>query len=351
MAYIKKTQSEHAYKLIGKDIKANELGNLLLFFGKEQYLINWAIGMIEKKYINEATRSLDFSKLDTERVTIDQIKENCETLSMFSEKRLVILPDFLLMQGKMTKGFNEESERELIEYFSKIPDSCIFIITTEEIDKRKKIYKELEAHGKVYDFSTLDEKQLKGFIDKRIKAAGKIAKPSIIEELIVDSGYFHKETDYTLYNLENDINKILAHSQGQEILLSDVLSTISGNLENDIFAMLDAISKNRKDEAYRLLFNLLGSGESLYMILGLIVSQFELMLMIKELREEGKNLQQINSILNVHEYRIKKALGFSEAYSIKNLRNILLRAYDVDKNIKTGALPQNLALEMFIAQI
>ena len=94
--------------------------------------------------------------------------------------------------------------------------------------------------------------------------------------LIQDSGYGNKDIEYNLYNLENDIKKIIAHSNGDEILSSDVALTISTNLETNVFAMLDAVSRNRKDEAYRLLHNLMVSGEGVFRLLALISSQLEL---------------------------------------------------------------------------
>ena len=144
---------------------------------------------------------------------------------------------------------------------------------------------------------------------------------------------------------------MIAYSEGEEILLSDVLATVSGNLETSVFAMLDAISIGRKNEAYLLLNSLLSSGENLYMILSLIASQFEIILEVKELKEEGKNLSEIQSILQIHEFRIKKAMSFADRYSVKSLKQILIKVYEIDKSIKTGLLEQSFALELFIAQI
>ena len=169
--------------------------------------------------------------------------------------------------------------------------------------------------------------------------------------LIQDSGYGNKEIDYNLFNMESDIKKVIAHSSGEEILSSDVALTISTNLETNVFAMLDAISRNRKEEAYRLLHNLLVSGEGVYKLLSLISSQLELILEVKEMREEGMNLAQIQKKLNVHEFRVKKAMGFTEKYSTDGLKRILSKAYEIDGNIKTGLLDQTLALELFIAEI
>lgn len=347
----KRPEKEHAFQTISKDIKEDKVGPVIAIFGREQYLVNWACEQIVNKYINPACKDMDLTVLEGEKINIDLIKEACETFTMMSDKKIVVVKDFTIFEGKKMKGFTENQENELIDYIKIVPEGCILIITANSADKRKKLFKVISESGQTYDFKALNDKDLKLFVEKRFRLAGKVTKPSIINEFVHSSGYFNKESNYTLYNLENDIRKIIAYSEGEEILLSDVLATVSGNIETSIFAMLDAISIGRKDEAYILLNSLLSSGESVYMVLSLIASQFETILEVKEMLEEGKNQKQIQGILKIHEFRIKKAMSFAGRYSVSNLRKILTKVYEIDRSIKTGVLEQNLALELFIAKI
>ncbi|WP_027398151.1 DNA polymerase III subunit delta [Anaerovorax odorimutans] len=353
MAYKNDAMKEHAYKIINKELKEGGIKNLLFFYGRELYLINWAVESILKQVVDLSYKDLDFCKLDGKIVTIGDIKNNCETISLMSKKRVVLLNEFLLLEDGKSKYFNEKDEKELCEYLKHLPESCILIIVGSDKapDKRKKLYKSISENGNVYDFCQLEEKQLKLFIEKKFKQAGKIAKPSIIKEFIILSGYYDKDSDYTLYNLDNDIKKIIAHSEEPEIFLTDINEIISGNINTNVFALIDALSKNRKDEAFYLLHNQLSFGASHYRLLALICTQFELILAVKEMKGNGMSLDKIKGTLGIHEFRIKKAAMFAERYSIKHLKQILQKVYDVDKNIKTGLLGSSLALEMFIAEI
>ena len=69
------------------------------------------------------------------------------------------------------------------------------------------------------------------------------------------------------------------------------------------------------------------------------------------MREEGLKPPQMQKILGVHEFRIKKAMSVTEKYSREGLKRILSKAYEIDGNIKNGLLEQTLALELFIAEI
>ena len=351
MAYKNNAPAEHAFKRIDKDIKSNSIRSLLLLFGREGFLIHWAVETIVKKYVNEACRELDFTKLDGTAVTFEEIRNACETMPFLSERRVVLVSDFKLIEGGKTKGFNEEEEGILAGYLKNVPESCLLVFTSEGADKRKKLYKAAEGFGGVYEFGELDEKSLKAYIEKRFKDAGKTARASVVAELIAASGYYDKETDYTLYNLENDIKKAIAYTEQAEIGMEAVENTVSGNMDTNVFAMIDFLGRDRKDEAYQMLHNLLVSGEQVYKLLALLCSHFEIILEVKEMKEEGKTFAEMKDILGIHEFRIKKAASFSEKYTVQSLRRILQKTYEIDRNIKTGLLESSLALELFIAEI
>ena len=344
-------EKQHAYKTFEKDIKDGSIKNVLLLCGKEQYLVKWALNVALKKYINDDYKAFDFFEIDSEKATLELIIENCETLSMFSDKRIVYMPDFQLISGGKLKNIPESDEKLLTEYIKNIPDTCLLVITADSADKRKKLYKEIVQYGNVYDFEPLDMRALRSFIEKRFNQLGKAVKASVVDDFIERSGYFHRESDYTLYNLLNEVKKIAAHCDADEVSAADVIEVISGNIEINIFAMIDAVGRNKKDEAFRLLYNLLGSDGNVFQILALLSAQFEMMLEIKEMKAGGMTPSEIQRFLDVQEFRIKKADSAAGLYSIPRLRAILKKIYQVEINIKTGLMDQNLALEIMISEI
>ena len=168
---------EHAYKKIDKDVRNNNIKNLLLLFGREEFLIHWAVDMLVKRYVNEACRDMDFSRIDGASATFEKIRNDCETLPFLSERRVVLVSDFKLMEEGKMKGFDEAEERRLIDYLKHIPEYCLLIITSGSVDKRKRIFKAIAEAGGVYEFGELDEKSLKAYIEKRFREAGKTANP------------------------------------------------------------------------------------------------------------------------------------------------------------------------------
>ncbi len=355
MAYGKKRE-EHAFIRIGADIKKGNIKNVVLLCGVEQFLVKWAQDLLIKKYVNEATAALDLTVIDDAADT-SKIEEACETMPMLSEKRVVVLSDFHYVWGTKSRDFDEQDIKELSGYIGDVPPSTLLIITAPEdpVKYRRSdppLIAAIRGAGAVYDFGPLEESQLRSYIIKRFSAAGKTADGRVINALIWESGYFNREIDYALFNLENDIKKMIAVSAGDEITMEDAADSISSNLEHNIFKMIDAVSQSRKQEAFRLLKDLFMSGANVYQILATLCSQLELMLEVKEMQGVGMNMKDIKKASGVSsEYRIKKAAGYADKFSEDDLKRILVSAFEIDDQIKSGSLADDLAMEMFIAQV
>jgi DNA polymerase-3 subunit delta len=93
---------------------------------------------------------------------------------------------------------------------------------------------------------------------------------------------------------------------------------------------------------------MLSSGESVYRLLALLISQFELLLCVREMMDAGFTRSRMQSELGVHEYRLKLAVDAATRFDAGALREIMRLACETDAHIKTGLLRDALALEMFV---
>lgn len=53
----------------------------------------------------------------------------------------------------------------------------------------------------------------------------------MLKYFIDETGYFNRESEYRIYNLENDIKKIIAYSNGETITQEAVEQTIHGDMD------------------------------------------------------------------------------------------------------------------------
>lgn len=345
---------EHAFITIEKDLKSGKIPGIVLLCGKEDYLIRWYTDILVKKYVSSACKALDLTVFEEENLSFSSVQESLETVSLMSERKVVVLPDFPPASGRKSKYFPEADVKALTEYFPEIPEGCLLIIGAADDDNTNtsnKVRKAVAKYGKVYDFQPLNDRLLRSFIEKRFRGAGKVYRPAVIDTIINASGYGNKAIEYNLYNLENDLKKITAYSYNDEITDSDVRSVLSVSPENNVFAMLDAIGRNRKDEAFRLLHNLIVTGTPAFGIIKMITNQIELILSVKEMKEEGNSFDMMVKKLGIHQFRVKKAMSLTGRYSTEHLKRILMSAYEIDENVKSGLFDSTLALEYFIAKI
>ncbi|MBR3756035.1 MAG: DNA polymerase III subunit delta [Firmicutes bacterium] len=346
----RKAAVKHSFKVFSENLKTGNIDKVILMHGVEQYLVKWAVDTLVKKYVNPAVKAMDYVLLDDD-ATCSQVIEAAETFTMFSERRVVWVRDFKPLNSDAPRGYSKDEIKVLAEYLSSSNDSTILIFSSEEIKASAVLTTAIKSAGQVYDFTTIEKPDLVSFARKRFHAAGIDITPGGIHALIDATGYYHKESDYRLFHFDHDIQKIIAHSDGIRVTENDIMETVHGDMDTFVFDMLDGISNNQKEKAFSILYNMMHGGSDAFSIIGAIVSQFEMMLSVKQMREEGLNPTAIHKRLGGSEFRIKKMLPYANRYSVDKLKEILSSIYEVDRNIKTGLLDPQLALEMFIAGI
>ena len=92
--------------------------------------------------------------------------------------------------------------------------TCLFVIKADYVNKTSSLYKYVKKIGGDYDFSKMDRGTLTDFIKKEFKQNGKQAEQKAINRLIDMSGYFNRESEYGLYDFQNEIKKICVKLTG-----------------------------------------------------------------------------------------------------------------------------------------
>ena len=317
---------------------------VMLLTGKEDFLVDWSKTYIKNAVINPATEALDCVSFGSE-TDPNEIIEACETVAMMSERKLVVVSDA------------DEAAGPLTEYIQDLPECTLLLLVNGKINKTKSLYKTVSKCGIVYDFTPLDDATLQGWMAKRLKAAGRAARPEDLLVFAKSCGYGDSERNYTLFNLENDLKKILSSTEKQVLSLDDFMDGSSAQAEVNAFKILDCAFSGKKGEAFTILHNSIDvqapSKEMgvIMSFLGLLCSQLEIMLEGKEREESGQGYYDIISEMKVNEYRYKKAMGACRGKNAAALRQNLDDAFQIEKDLKNGNMDGYMALELFIAKL
>lgn len=341
-----------SYDKFYKDYNSGELGNVIFLHGAENFLIRWATSLIVSQNRDEEGRELDVMNFSDEDVSIDDVISNAMTYSMFADRRLIIVKNFRPLYRKSGTEIDKSIKEKITEFCRTGAETSVTVFTLDSIHEA-----ELTAAGKAlakessnYEFARLDRKQLENFIGKRIKKAGKYISRREMNYMIDLTGYYLKESEYSLDDLESDLTKLVNASSETEIERNLIEEIMTGEDERFVFDFVDALISGNKARAMEMTVNNIRKDDSSSMrITSLLMGQFEMMYDSLELSKGGKTVSQMAKDVGANEFRFKKAYHAARNFSEEKLASALTELYDIDKKIKTGMIDKNTALELFVA--
>ncbi len=301
-----------------------------LLYGTKDFQINEEI-----KKITKNQNEMNINKYDLDNSLIQNAIEDAETISMFGDKKTVIIDNANMFTGTTSK------DSEIIEnYLNHINShtNLIFLVHNEKLDTRKKITKLIKKVGIIKEFN--DELNQTTLIKKLFNGYN-------IENKTIN--LFLNRIGNNPLIIKNEINKIKIYKGDDKTITDeDILNLTTKKVEIDIFKLIDYIVKKNKDKALELYYEMLKMNEEPIKIIVILANQFRLMYQSKELLKKGYSEKDIASTLKIHPYRIKLAIQNGRNYTKETLLKYLNSLADIDIGIKTGTLNKDLALELFI---
>lgn len=348
------------YKQFIRNAKTDELKPVSLFFGEEDYLIDKALKEIKKIYIEESFEQLNYMILSGKKVSFDDIHNACETLPFMSEKKLVVVKNFPLFKTKneidrdSKQWSSKKTKDSFIKYIENLEDyvRLVFVEKVDGVRRNNALYKTLGKSGQVVEFNKLRGRDLDNWIEGKFTRHNIKINCSSIRYFIQNSSYFTEKYGKTLYDLENEINKISNYlSKGDEVKVKDIDALMPKPLEVNVFNLLDNISRKNGDQAIRLFNEMYMAGEPALFILHMVVRQLRNMLYIKSLRKLGYNDKDTMRKANIKRFEYGKVLNQSKNFTELQLERALNYSLEADKSIKTSPIDDRLALEILITKL
>lgn len=296
-----------------------------LILGKENLINKEIKDLIEKNKID----NLSIAKYDLKEQKIEDAMDDINTTNLFNNKKVIIIKNIK----------NIVNEKILIEYLNNQNDNLLLITSTEKLDERKKITKEIKEKSKVIDLNNYD---LTAFAKESLKDY-KISGLDI-NTLLDYCGY-----DYD--TLKNEIEKLKMYKLNEkEITKEDIKKSVRKNFDSNIFDLINNLNKKDKAKVFEIFYGLLDQKEDEIKILVILANNYRLLYQIKKLKEE-KTDKEIISIYNMNPYRLKKLKEQSNFYTDKELLKIMKDLSELDIAIKSGKIDKKTGLELFLASV
>jgi DNA polymerase-3 subunit delta len=331
-----------------KKIKKNELDNCYIFYGVDENLIKSHVKFITDNVLSDDFIDLNYTKFDGSKTDFETIIEACETMPFMSEKKVVVVYRASFLEdssaGKGSGDLKSKNLDLLSEYLNNPAPDCILIIYYAFSNDREKPSNKIKKLDKKACLIKVDK--LRGeFLQKKCKdlfeAAGKNIGRS---ELTLFCG----QVDNNMNIISNEIEKLVAYTQGREITKEDILAMAPPKSENDIFNLVDFLSQKNIKRALDILNELIYKGEKIPLILFMIGRQFNILFNIKLGIESGKTKEMLTNELKLHPYICEKMISQSMKFTIKTLKRNIELCVDTEKVLKSTSTDDKLIIEVFM---
>ena len=322
-------------KNLVQDLKSENYKHIYLFTGEEIYLRNQYKKKLQDALISpEDTVNLNYYQ--GKGISVQELIDQGETMPFFSERRLLVVED---------SGFFKSASLELAEYLENIPETTYFLFVENEVDKRGRLYKTVKKYGSVIEFSRQTEDMLMRWILGILKKEQKNITRSTMELFLEKTG-----TDMNQIGME--LEKLLSYTMGREVITTeDVEAICTSQTVNKIFEMISAMAEKNQRKALDLYYDLLALKEAPMRILYLIARQFNQIMLISELNEQGLGREAIAEKLGIQSFIVRNGIRYARSFSAEQLRYAVETAVQTETDVKTGKLDEKLAVELVIVEM
>ena len=333
-----------AYKDFVNDKNKGLLKDVLLFYGAEDFLMSWAVDSIVNEYVDESARDIDLVHLEGDQVTAADIMAQARAYSMFSERRVIVVRNYLPLYRKSS----DPDADALLEFASMPQDSAVVMFVVES-----RFSPDLTSYGKklakacgAYEFARLERADLKAFITKRVHNGGRMIARRELEHMIDVTGYYNKDSRYDLAQLEKDIDKIVRACSSDSVSAQLIEEILIGDSDRFVFGLVDALVSGDRGKALEIAEAIIRDEDGSMAVLALLTKQFEIMYDAVELNEMGYSISRMAKKTGVNEFRFKRAFNAAGRYSKRRIGKILTELYNTDRDIKRGSIDKDVALEL-----
>lgn len=335
-------------EILKKQIKEDKLQNVYLFYGAEEYLIKYYITAITKLIVNDENSEMNFITFDG-KTDVNSIIANCETLPIFSDKKLVIAKNsglFKSKKGAVDSASNKKSTKDkLSEYIENMPPYTCLILVETDIDKRLKLVNAIKKYGLIVELDFQKPADLVKWVIKVFRSHDKS-----IEQM--PASYLVENTDYSMNELLNEIEKIVNFvGDKTQITIKDIESVCNKSIKSRIFDLTDAISAGNISKALMLLNDMAALKEPMQKVLFMIIRQIRMIYKIKLLRQKGIRDDLVSKQMGLTPFVASKVMSISRNLDINILEKAMYYSLELDESIKTGKITDRIAIELLIASM
>ena len=280
--------------------------NIIFLYGNDEFAITRRLAEFNSIFTDSSSADMNTARLDARTVNEDELNNAVNSMPFLAKQRLVLLANPSARYNKA------EARKKFLEFIGKIPDSTRLVLY-ESVEPR-----EAEKHwlnkwaektklAQTQAFMSPRVKEMSGWILNETKNQNGQIEKAAAEKLVEMVGADTRQA-------AQEISKLLTYiNWARPIKVADVEAVSIVTAEPDVFAMVDALATGNGKSAQKLLHRLL-ENEDAFSVWGMVVRQFRLLLLAREVIDQRGRTARSGTSLGRSQLRGRKSFFAGQTF-------------------------------------
>lgn len=280
------------------------------------------LGDIEVSKFSTKDKNFDFDKLFW----------TLNTVSLFESRKFIILEIY-------DKDMNTSKEAQLNELLTGNLEHVCFIVVFDKKPLVKSILKKtLESVSRIHKVEALSQMQRSSYIISKLKELGIRLSAEVNQEL-------EQRVGQDLVRLDNEIKKLSVLDR--EITIKDIELLVSKDLDDNIFALSDALLKKNLKQVLNVYQGLLQLKIDPLALFGMLAASIRRNYQVNSLMSMNMRQEDVASQLGMSDKQVYFIYRNQRMDPVNSLRLLNILATR-EQEAKSGKIDRFIALELFL---
>jgi DNA polymerase-3 subunit delta len=325
---------------------------IYIFDGDDEFAINESIGKLRSRLGDTTVADMNTTYLDGRTASLTQLKDAVAVIPFLAAKRLVIL------NHPIARLKDKPEQEEFINFLNAEKRTTKLLLVeydflTSDRDRRDNRVNWLEK------WAASPQQARRVYLRHHPQPTGGLMVRWIQDHVKSMGGQITNQAAIALANqvgedtrlVSQEITKLLTYvnfSRPVDIDEVEHLTPLTAKIGD--FELVNAIRDRDTRKAQALLHRSLQYDDPLRLLQS-IVYQIRLLIMAREILDEGAMINDFPKTLKIGYYPARLALESAPRFSMKFLESIYHRLLELDEAIKTGRIEPDLALELLVIEL
>lgn len=332
-------------KELKSQIKSRSFAPLYVLCGSEQLFIRQYTKLLTDAVTGKSPSDFNFHSFGGE-VDLDVLASAVGVIPFMSEYNCVLVTDIFLDM------YSSDALNQLKAICRMRAEGTVLIISMPSYVPQKNaraweaLQKQAQKDGCVVKFDKPTDATLEKCIAKWVTQQGKRMSR-------LNAAHLIKLCGNDLTRLKNEVDKLCAYTQGEEIQTAAIDKLVAQTLETRIFALSDQVLAGRGDAAFQTLHQLFYQKEEPVMMLYVLSNAFADAYRVRVADESGVQTAALAADFDYGKrtFALDKARRSTGTVTTAALRRCLGALMEADVRLKTERVNERLLLEQLIARL